>query len=60
MRALHHITEEWIHHPTHLPKMIQTGIMTTMNTETILILMIIWNQKVMIKIIISYSFIVEF
>lgn len=19
MRALHHITEEWIHHPTHLP-----------------------------------------
>ena len=60
MITIRHITEVWIHHLIHLPKMILTPIMTIMNTETILMLMIIWNQKVMIKIISSYSFIVKF
>ena len=57
MITIRHITEVWIHHLIHLPKMILTPIMTM---ETILMLMIIWNQKVMIKIISSYSFIVKF
>lgn len=60
MITIRHITEEWIHHRIQLPKMILTPIMTIMNMETILMLMIIWNQKVMIKIIISYSYIIEF
>lgn len=60
MITIRHITGEWIHHRIQLPKMILAHTMIIMNTETILMLMIIWNQKVMIKIINSYSHIVEF